>query len=91
MTMFKTLNDKDKYSEVPEFLEDAIRNLLFEGQSVVYNFDTHYSPARAQKKAHIISDAKPDGTITIKRYIVNYVTNCGVVEVFNITEDKNTW
>jgi len=76
---------------VPDFLKDAISELIFKGENIVYDFEKHYSPTRALKKAHIISDKKPDGTVEMKRFIVSYVTNAGIVEIFNITEDKMNW
>ena len=87
--MFNVLDNSCEEKQVPEFLKDAISTLLFKDEAITYNLETHYSPSRSLKKAHIISDESPDGTITLKRYIVNYVKQSGVIEVFNITEDKN--
>lgn len=88
--MYTILDNSSKYNMVPEFLTDAISNLLFKNELIVYNFENHYSPVRAMRKAHIISDKSPDGSITMKRYIVNYVKQGGMIEIFRITEDKNT-
>lgn len=88
--MFKTLDNTDEQTEVPEFLKEAISNLLFKNEAVTYNFENNYSPARSLKKAHVISDESADGSITLKRYIITYVKQSGLIEIFNITEDKNT-
>lgn len=86
--MVDTIQDE---SDVPEFLNDAIQELLFKNDIVTYQLDNYYSPSRTKKKAHIISDKSPDGQVTMKRFIVNYVTHGGMVEIFQITQDKNTF
>jgi len=88
--MHTVLDNSSKYNMIPEFLVDTISEQLFKDELVVFNFENHYSPSRAQRRAHIISDKLSDGSTIIKRYIVNYVKQNGVIEVFRITEDKNT-
>lgn len=87
--MHTILDNSTKYNMVPEYLNDAINDLLFKDELIVYKFDNHYPPTRALRKAHIISDKSPDGSITMKRYIISYVKQSGMIEIFRITEDKN--